>query len=137
MQQTAAAKPSGSAIIMTVITTKTIRKIIADMMWNISTKFPNIRTGSISMWILIVLKMPIQHLKMVKLIFCLPLLFGRAGDKLLLLITIWGQYMTIIVPKGDVTIAYNDYTALEGRKVGILSDSVDGENSANGQKNRI
>ena len=60
----------------------------------------------------------------------LPSLFysEERADKLLLSNYDMGAvYVTIIVPKGDVTIAYNDYTALEGRKVGILSDSVDGE----------
>jgi signal transduction histidine kinase/ActR/RegA family two-component response regulator len=36
-------------------------------------------------------------------------------------------YVTIIVSPTNDTIAYNDYSALEGKKVGILSDSVDGE----------
>lgn len=36
-------------------------------------------------------------------------------------------YITLIVPDRDTTHSYNDYDALAGMKVGILSASVDGE----------
>ncbi len=60
----------------------------------------------------------------------LPSLFyteERANTLLLSSYDMGAVYITIIVPPTNDTIAYNDYSALEGRKVGILSDSVDGK----------
>lgn len=60
----------------------------------------------------------------------LPSLFytkDRANTLLLSSYDMGAVYITIIVPPTNDTIAYNDYSALEGKKVGILSDSFDGE----------
>jgi signal transduction histidine kinase/AmiR/NasT family two-component response regulator len=60
----------------------------------------------------------------------LPSLFyteERANTLLLSSYDMGAVYVTIIVPPTNDTLAYNDYSALEGKKVGILSDSVDGE----------
>ncbi|MCI1722837.1 MAG: transporter substrate-binding domain-containing protein [Lachnospiraceae bacterium] len=60
----------------------------------------------------------------------LPSLFyteERANTLLLSDYDMGSVYVTIIVPQKNTSIAYNDYAALEGKKVGILSDSVDGE----------
>jgi signal transduction histidine kinase/ActR/RegA family two-component response regulator len=60
----------------------------------------------------------------------LPSLFyteERAKTLLLSSYDMGAVYVTIIVSPTNTTTAYNDYSSLEGRKVGILSDSVDGE----------
>jgi len=60
----------------------------------------------------------------------LPSLFyteERANTLLLSSYDMGAVYVTIIVPPTNDTIAYNDCSALEGKRVGILSDSYDGE----------
>jgi signal transduction histidine kinase/CheY-like chemotaxis protein len=60
----------------------------------------------------------------------LPALFHtekRASELLLSDYDMGSVYITVIVPPTNGSIAYNDISALEGKKVGILSDSVDGE----------
>ncbi len=60
----------------------------------------------------------------------LPALFyspERAETLLLSNYDMGSIYVTIVVAPSDNRIAYNDKEALRGKKVGILSDSVDGE----------
>lgn len=60
----------------------------------------------------------------------LPSLFytqERAEHLLLSAYDMGNIYVTIVVAPENTKIAYGDLSALEGKKVGILSDSVDGE----------
>jgi signal transduction histidine kinase/BarA-like signal transduction histidine kinase len=50
----------------------------------------------------------------------------RAQSLLLSSADMGSVYVTIVVPPSNTDITYNDYAALEGKKVGILEDSVDG-----------